>query len=168
MREITQNSTRSLKNNLNPLVVLAFCKTFGFDIDEIYRKKSFNGPSPSIQDNMAAVNPELPYGFQGRFYGYFFNSTPDYTQQGKLDQFILDIGGGRITMTLRHYALDHARRYKPREIEMKERIIHNREGNFPAGFLRLRSTPPTISISALWCITSLICTARSISARARC
>lgn len=131
------NTIDSQRENLNTLVVLAFCKTFDFDIDEIYRKESFAGPSLSIQNDMAAVNPELPDGFQGRFYGYFFNSTPDYVQQGKLDQFILDIDSGKIMMTLRHYALDNAKIYKPREIEMQGKIIHNGGGKSPSGILAI-------------------------------
>lgn len=131
------NTVDPQRDNLNPLVVLAFCKTFGFDIDEIYRKESFDGPSPSIQNDMAAVDRELPNGFQGTFYGYFFNSTPDYTQQGKLDQFRLDISNRKIMITLRHFALDNSKSYSPREITMQGKIIHNEGGRSPSGILTI-------------------------------
>lgn len=131
------NTIDPQRDNLNPLVVLAFCKTFGFDIDEIYRKESFDGPSLSIQNEMAAVDPELPNGFEGRFYGYFFNSTPDYTRQGKLDRFILDISKREITITLLHFALDNALSYSPREIMMRGKIIHNGGGKSPSGILAI-------------------------------
>lgn len=73
--EGTFNETVNIKkSNLNPLVVLAFCKTYGFDIDDIYQDEGFvkqKAPFLPTQADMGVVDPELPDEFQGRFFGCF-------------------------------------------------------------------------------------------------
>ena len=137
-----QTVNKNMEKNLNPLVVLAFCKTYGFEVDDIFRDESDessgkqeNPPQPVKND--VAVDPELPNGFEGRFYGYFFNSTPTYTRQGKIDQFILDINNREITMTLRQFGLNDANIYAPGNIVMRGKIIHNGGGKSPSGFLAI-------------------------------
>lgn len=128
------------KLNFNAVIAVAFCRTFGFDIDLILREGEAGEqkrPLLSVQSGGDTVDTRLPKGFEGRFYGYFFNSTPDYAQQGRLDRFTLDIGGREITMTLRHFALDSANGYAPREIALRGRIIHNQGGSSPSGVLAM-------------------------------
>lgn len=140
--EGTFNETVNIKKekNLNPLVVLAFCRTYGFDIDDIFRDESSDkqkSPPLPIKNDVGPVDLELPSAFKGSFYGYFFSSTPAYTQQGKIDQFRLDISNQKITITLRHFALDNSKSYSPREIMMQGKIIHNEGGRSPSGILAI-------------------------------
>lgn len=128
------------KLNLNPIVLLAFCKKYGYDIDEIYHPEGSGEKecAPLIaQDNTDVVASELPDRFIGTFYGYFFNNTPDYAQQGKLDQFTLDISRHKITMTLRHFALNTANQYAPREIPMRGKLIYNQREEPSSGFFAI-------------------------------
>jgi len=75
------NTIDTQKPNLNEMVVLAFCKRFGYNIYDIYYDKERKaGKAPEkentavVRNNTDTVNPELPAGFYGTFYGYFFNS----------------------------------------------------------------------------------------------
>lgn len=143
-----QTINKNMEKNFNPLVVLAFCKTYGFDIDDIFRDEGSGkqeNPSLPTQAGMDVADSELPNrfdlpnSFDGKFFGYSFNTTTDYTKQGKLDQFILDIdtNNQKITMTLRHFALNSSQRYSPREITMRGRVIHNENGKAPNGVLAI-------------------------------
>ena len=128
----TLHDTASVKKtSFNTTVALAFCKAYGFDIDDIFRGEGSGKQKSPLQPvrNDAGPDPELPNGFEGRFYGYFFNSTPDYTRQGKIDKFILDINSRKITMTLRQFGLKN-KIYAPGNIIMWGKIIHN--GDFLA------------------------------------
>lgn len=128
------------KHNLNTMVVLAFCRKYGCDIDKIYHSKGTGemGCAPMTDWNDGeTVNSELPNGFLGRFFGYFFNNTPDYAQQGKIDQFTLDISRHEITMTLRHFALNTANQYAPREIPMRGNLIYNQREEPSSGFFAI-------------------------------
>lgn len=128
------------KTSFNAAVVLAFCKAYGINVDDIFREECSgsqkHAPSP-VGIGAETVDFELPNGFEGRFYGYFINSTPDYTRQGKLDQFILDIKSNRIMMTLRHFGLNDANEYAPGCIVMPGKIIHNGGGKSPGDFLAI-------------------------------
>lgn len=133
-----ENTTSNQTLNLNTLVVLAFCEIYHKDIHDIYlpetpAEKEHTAPATHTYPN--AVDPELPNGFKGTFYGYFFNSTPDYTQQGILDQFTLDISSHEITMILRHYSPNTDTAYAPRY--MRGRIIYNEDGKTPSGMLAI-------------------------------
>lgn len=127
------------KLNFNAIIAVAFCRTFGFDIDQILREEDPSGQNnlPIAIQGGGEVDTCLPNGFMGRFYGYFFNSTPDYVQQGKLDRFTLEITSRGISMTLRHFALDTAGRYSPRDIPLRGRIICNQGGSSHSGVLAI-------------------------------
>ena len=133
------------KLNLNAETVIAFCKLYGYDIYDIYRDEhpdagehtsANNGTPPSIQDSRDTINSQIPHSFEGKFYGYFLNSSSDYTRQGKIDQFTLNITNHSITMTLRHYA-QLENKYNPRDIELQGRIIHNQGGASSSGILAI-------------------------------
>ena len=86
-------------------VVIAFCKTFGYDIYQIYLDKAEGALSCSVKVENADIDSELPDSFYGCFYGYFFSSTPEYLRSGHIDQFTLNIQCGYISLLLR-YALN--------------------------------------------------------------
>ena len=65
------------KPNLNCKAVMAFCKTFGYDIYQIYRDRAENTLSYPASAGSAAIDPELPDSFYGRFYGYLFRRTAE-------------------------------------------------------------------------------------------
>lgn len=130
------------KSNLNYMVVIAFCKTFGYDIYQIYRDKAKDAPSCSARAETSAVDPELPDSFYGRFYGYFFSSTPEYLRSGHIDQFTLNIQRDHISLLLRRYALnvEAGNQYAPSEIELTGSVVHNPGGAQPIGVLVLSFT----------------------------
>lgn len=169
-----QTINKNMEKNLNPLVVLAFCKTYGFDIDDIFRDEGSGkqeNPSLPTQAGMDVADSELPNrfdlpnSFDGKFFGYSFNTTTDYTKQGKLDQFILDIdtNNQKITMTLRHFALNSSQRYSPREITMRGRVIHNENGKAPNGTVCLIQQNPTGAWPIVGTHSSASCGSRIIS-----
>lgn len=125
------------KPNLNSRVVIAFCKTFGCDIYQIYLDRAEDAPPYPGNADSAAIDPELPDSFYGRFYGYFFSSTPEYLRSGHIDQFTLDIQRGHISLLLRRYALnvEANNQYAPSEIKLTGRVVHNPGGAFPGGVL---------------------------------
>lgn len=129
------------KPNLNANVVIAFCKTFGYDIYQIYVDQA-EGAAPPPMKTDSAVDPALPDSFYGTFYGYFFSSTPEYLRQGLLDQFTLDVGRSGISMLLRRYALnvEAGNQYAPSEIALTGTVIHNPGGQAPSGILALSFT----------------------------
>ena len=132
--------------NLNTYIVIAFCKTFGcefgYDLYDIYLDQKGDRPvePQRVEDN--PVDPSLPDRFYGRFYGYFFNSAPNYRKSGTIDQFTLDVQTNCISLRLRHYALDmeHGNVYSPREIPLKGKIVYNPEGASPNGILTILFT----------------------------
>lgn len=127
------------KPNLNNMVVIAFCKTFGYDIYQIYLDRAEEAPPHPVNAVNTAIDPELPDSFYGRFYGYFFSSTPEYLRSGHIDQFTLNIQRGHISLLLRRYALDVEanNQYAPSEIELMGRVIHNPGGALHSGVLVL-------------------------------
>lgn len=135
------NTISQNRPNLNANVVIAFCKTFGYDIYQIYVDQTEDA-APPLMTTDSAVDPTLPDSFYGTFYGYFFSSTPEYLRRGLLDQFTLDVGRGGISMLLRRYALDveAGNQYAPSETALTGKVIHNPGGQAPNGILALSFT----------------------------
>lgn len=143
-RRTFDDTVSEYRANLNPMVVIAFCKTFGYDLYDIYRDQMADSPAGPEHTDAGPIDPNLPERFYGRFYGYFFNSTPEYLKHGIIDQFTLDISPDHISLVLRHYALNAALSnvYCPRNIPLEGRIIHNPGGTSPNGILTISFTSP--------------------------
>lgn len=140
--ETTFNDAVSPKcDNLNAEVVIAFCKVFGYDIFSIYVDESeesdYRYEGETSKSN--TVVQDLPKGFSGRFFGYFFNSAPEYQKKGVLDQFVLDLSEENISLVLRHYALGLTKdaKYTPREITLNGSVVFNQDGSSPNGIVTL-------------------------------
>ena len=91
---------KNLKN-LNADFVIAFCYTFGIDINTIYFGQrnleiEWISPTSTVFDHSADCHQLTDTHFFGKYYGYFFNSQ----HEGVLDSFILDINESEAVLTL--------------------------------------------------------------------
>lgn len=140
------NTIDTQKPNLNEMVVLAFCKRFGYNIYDIYYDKERKaGKAPEkentavVRNNTDTVNPELPAGFYGTFYGYFFNSDKSVYNEGTIDMFTLNIQKDGISMQLIHNIpnVKSKNTCDCCEIFLNGKVIHNQGGTFQNGIIVL-------------------------------
>lgn len=158
--EGTFNNTVSMRYHyLNEMVVIAFCRTYGYDIYDIYRdkkgkKSEITGskiteskiPEESKKTEESAtfartdtdmVDPELPADFYGTFRGYFFNSQEKHVEKGSIDMFTLNIQKDEISMLWTHRApsVKTKNLEKIYDLSLKGRVIHNQGGAAPVGMI---------------------------------
>lgn len=147
----TFNDTINMqKENLNAKVVIAFCKTYGYDIYDIYRDKteirSIATEEGKITERESItpagtdtdmVDPELPASFYGTFYGYFFNSQEKHIEKGSIDMFTVNIQKDEISMLWSHRT-PSVKPNNPERIydfSLRGRVIHNQGGATPDGMV---------------------------------
>lgn len=133
---------------LNPMVVIAFCKTFGYDIYDIYRDKSEKRSAAAKKskitegegaagDGTVNIDPALPVKFYGTFHGYFFNSQEKHIEKGSIDRFTLNVQRDEIAMLWRHIIPGVLANNieKACEFSLKGRVVHNQGGANPNGMI---------------------------------
>lgn len=127
-------------NNLNAKLVIAFCKTYGYDIYDIYPDKTEKRNTAAKESKITGgesasfagtdtdmVDPELPERFYGTFYGYFFNSEEEHFEKGTFDMFTVNIQKDEISMLWSHRTLSVKPNNPERiyDFSLKGRVIHN-------------------------------------------
>lgn len=142
--EGTFNNTVSTKYHyLNEMIVIAFCRTYGYDIYDIYRDKKAGESKKTEEKHSIAridtdmVDPELPASFYGTFHGYFFNSDEKHMEKGTIDMFTINIQKDEISMLWSHRTPSVKPKNSERiyDFSLRGRVIHNQGGAAPDGMV---------------------------------
>lgn len=145
-----ENTLDEDRNNLNTKLVIAFCRTYGYNIYDIYPDKTEKRSAATKESKITGgeiasfagtdtdmIDPELPASFYGTFYGYFYNSHEKHIKKGSIDMFTVNIQKDEISMLWSHRT-PSVKPNNPERIydfSLRGRIIHNQGGAAPDGMV---------------------------------